>query len=408
MESLTSRVDTTPIGASDRERFWRTADRKVLQQLLSSKQRTASQVAYSGEYSPGKTLIAEDDVFGYMAGAVDFALLPPRVAIGVSSRGNFFMAEIARVLEDAFKQLGTQVRLFNESEVPAVSDTDPVLIVAPHEFFPLGDGHNSLKAFARASSLIMLNTEQPQTPWFAVAERYLRRASVVLDINFESARHLRASGYQAFVLPLGYSDYIARTFDGRVLPEHELFKHMCDQGLTPPSASYADRPIDILFVGTASPRRRNFFARAAGFLASTNSFIYMPDGDIPFSVGSPRTIDTAAFVALARRSKVLLNIHRDDVPYLEWQRIVTFGIMQKTLAVTDHCNPGPCLEANLDYLDGPLEDVPRICELALGNCDIAEAVAESAYARLKNNYPMEQILGRCFTALAKPACRASK
>jgi len=385
--SSISQVDGTPApsGVSNAPRFWETADRKDLQQLLD-KEPAAS---YSDE-----------DVFGYMASGVDLSVLPRRVAIGVSSRGNFFMAEIARVLEDAFTQLGTQVRMFSESEALTLSFTDPVLIVAPHEFFLLGNSKELLKALTRAPALIMVNTEQPQTPWFGVAESYLKKASAVLDVNFESARHLAAAGYKAFVLPLAYSNYIARTFDGATLPAHELFQPLSNGPQTVP-VHYSDRPIDILFVGTASLRRRAFFAGAARFLADKNCFLYMPEGDTPFAAGEARTINTAAFIALARRSKILLNIHRDDVPYLEWQRIVTFGIMQKTLVVTDHCNPGPCLQANVDYLDGPLEAVPRICELALSNCDIAEAIAERAFERLEANYPMEQVLGRFFTALAR-------
>jgi len=298
VNTSTPRVDGTPTSTevSDAQSFWETADRKILQQLLTGNMPAAT---YSDE-----------DVFGYMSNTVDFSALPRRVAIGVSSRGNFFMAEIARVLEDAFRQLGTQVRMFSESDALTLSFTDPVLIVAPHEFFLLGNGKKLLKALSGASALIMVNTEQPQTRWFGVAETYLKKASAVLDVNFESARHLAAAGYKAFVLPLAYSDYIARTFDGSTLPDHELFGPLGVGAHAAPPAQYSDRPIDILFVGTASPRRDRFFAGAAHFLASKNCFLYMPDGDTPFAAGESRTIDTAAFVALAKRSKILLNIHR--------------------------------------------------------------------------------------------------
>jgi hypothetical protein len=55
----------------------------------------------------------------------------------------------------------------------------------------------------------------------------------------------------------------------------------------------------------------------------------------------------------------------------------------------------------VDYLDGPLEALPALCDLALGNIEASEAIAHRAYAKLKSTYSMEQVVGRCFTALHK-------
>jgi hypothetical protein len=111
------------------------------------------------------------------------------------------------------------------------------------------------------------------------------------------------------------------------------------------------------------------------------------------------TIDFSTFAALVRRSKVLLNVHRGDIPYLEWQRIVTLGIMQKTLVVTEHCQPGPCIGPNVDYVDGPLQALPAFCDFALTNINVAEEIAERAYHKLQMLYPMKEILGRCWSAV---------
>ncbi len=339
------------------------------------------------------------EVFSYVSTPIDPSALPTSVAIGVSSLGNFFMTEIARMLEDAFHQLHVPVRIFTESEIHTVSSDDTVVIVAPHEFFLLGQGVHAAAALRDVHTLVMVNTEQPQTSWFAAGEPYLRQASAVLDLNYESARQLARSGYKAFVLPLGYSEYIAQRFDGSLLPEHELLKHMPSRICGEMPMNYPDRPIDILFVGTSSPRRQAFFSQNARFFAGKNTFIYMPDGDKPFVASESRTIDFSTFAALVRRSKVMLNVHRDDIPYLEWQRIVTLGIMQKTLVVTEHCQRGPCIEPNIDYLDGELRTLPAFCEFALTNLPMAEEIAERAHRKLQSLYPMRQILGSCWTAL---------
>ncbi len=341
------------------------------------------------------------DVFSYMSTPVDFSTLPKQVFIGVSSRGNFFMAEIARMIEDAFKQLGVDAILVNESQACELPPNILMLVVAPHEFFHLGEGPKAFEILAKTSRLVMVNTEQPQTQWFELSRQYLGSAIAVLDIDFESARHLQASGHVAFALPLGYSEYIARTFNGETLPPHDLYESIPSSIIAPLPQIYSDRPIDVLFIGTASPRRHAFFANYAPFFSSKNTIIYMPDGHSPFLSQERRAVDFTTFVALVRRSKILLNIHRDNAPYLEWQRIVTLGIAQKTLIITDHCSPNPCIVPNLDYLDGPLEALPTLCDIALGNPAASEHIAAAAYHKMQTRYPMDQILGRCWTVLSK-------
>src|SRR5271157_786159 len=66
--------------------------------------------AAEGRFAPAArrahtTVVASDpyDVFAYMSTPIDPSALPKRVAIGVSSLGNFFMAEIAYMMENAFR-----------------------------------------------------------------------------------------------------------------------------------------------------------------------------------------------------------------------------------------------------------------------------------------------------------------
>src|ERR1035438_9354735 len=142
-----------------------------------------------------------DDVFSYMSMPIDPLALPRRVAIGVSSKGNFFMAEIARMIEDAFRHLGVETRLFDDRDAGNLAPDEMVIVVAPHEFFLLGDGPRLFEIFIAAPNLVMFNTEQPQTHWFAAAMKYLRIATAVLDINYESAQYLAGFGCRSFFFP---------------------------------------------------------------------------------------------------------------------------------------------------------------------------------------------------------------
>ena len=340
------------------------------------------------------------DVFPYMSTPIDRALLPKEVFIGVSSLGNFFMGDMGRMIHGAFLELGVKASLVSESEALLLPPNSTVVVVAPHEFFHLGDGPKALESLARTSFLVMLNTEQPQTQWFALARSYLDKASFVLDINFEAARRVRALGFQALALPLGYSNYITHAYPGITLPEHELWKFMAPERIVPYPQTYDDRPIEVLFIGTPSPRRYQFFAKHAKFFSSKETVIYFPEGNRPLLSDHSRTVDFATVAALTKRSKILLNVHRDDCSYLEWQR-VGMGIMQKTLVVTDICDKTPCLTANLDYLEGPLDALPTLCELALSNSLAAEDIAGGAHDRFRQSYPMDQIVGKCWTEMVR-------
>jgi hypothetical protein len=79
---------------------------------------------------------------------------------------------------------------------------------------------------------------------------------------------------------------------------------------------------------------------------------------------------------------------------------MTLGIMQKTLVVSESCQPSPWVKANSDYLEGPLEALPALCEFVLTHLEIAEDLTERAYTKLKTTYPMAEIVGKCWTALA--------
>ena len=95
------------------------------------------------------------------------------------------------------------------------------------------------------------------------------------------------------------------------------------------------RPIDVLFIGSHSPRREKILKVLRKELSELNWFVFMPRDKEPLSLLARSAIDSATFVALARQSKILLNLHRDDTAFWEWQRIVWRGLWQRALVVTE-------------------------------------------------------------------------
>ena len=296
------------------------------------------------------------------------------VAVYASSLGNFFFRHIADRIADGLRASGGRVyRLDQNSSRPPDVAVD--FFVAPHEFFHLGCGVRWQTHPAIADS-VMLNTEQPGSSWYFLGLRYANAAATLIDLSPQSAFLLNQSGRDR-------TGYFPIGFVPPGLPEcrpmMDSLGHHREIELragirfdwSSSTAEWRDRPIDVLFLGTLTPRRSEALASLASTLSRYRSFIHAPTGlGRPLSGAKP-AIGTEESLALGRNAKVLLNIHRDEFSYLEWHRIMMIGIEQGALVLSEPCFPSPGLEAGKHFLEAPVEEMParlsRILESADGD-----------------------------------------
>ena len=217
------------------------------------------------------------------------------VDVFVSSRGNAFMTDIARWVVEAAQQVGRTASLVCD-RLPSASGAIN-LVVAPHELFVLDDAGDAAVARAAAAS-VPICTEQPGTPWFNLTAGLIRDAPVVIDINPHGVDAIRARGHEAIHLQLG--------------------------GVPSMRAPDVERDLDLLFLGGSTPRR-------AATLASLGSLLWDRDVELrlfrfsaPVDGRAPGTVFGDDKYRLLARSRILLNLHRDDVApgYFEWARMV--------------------------------------------------------------------------------------
>ena len=285
-----------------------------------------------------------------------------RIGVYCSSLGNYFIAEIADFIADALERAGHQVsRLSEQDAVP--TDIEMHWVIAPHEFFYLGEGHQWMQKQDWLANAVIVNVEQPQTTWFSKAFHFLRHAKVIFDINVKSAAILQTLGLPAYWLPLGYlEDY--EPFEAELsLPDNlralKSLPSKIKHHLPAIDAPLQDRPIDLHFIGTLNPRREKFFAQSAAWLSQYHNFLHIPPMGVPLLKGQDQALDTETVIGLSRRSKILLNIHRDELPYFEWHRIVFHGLWQSTLVVTESCHDIPGLIAGKHYIACSLDELPQ-------------------------------------------------
>lgn len=286
--------------------------------------------------------------------------------IFASSRGHFFMREIAEHLAADLRDAGINSEVFDENCPPAADDRARNVIVAPHEFF-CRDFHNEGQhASWLDANFHVLNTEQPHTSWFDEAFRYLLLADGVLDLSPHTAEALRRSGLNAWAyVPRPRCDDSYLRFTPGACPVLASYPDLCKPSHVS-SPLDAGRPIDISFVGGPSSRREQFFCRAARHLANWRCCLHYRKGyhsPLPFKWPHDPEISLGHY--LARHSKIYLNIHRDDVGYFELHRIVMHGLANGALVVSEEGVRHPDFPAGESYLSAPLEDLPELLRFLL-------------------------------------------
>lgn len=304
--------------------------------------------------------------------------------IYVMKSGNFFMREIAEIVLAGFRDAGIAASICNEDGAPPAGATHHI-VIAPQEFFLLGQG----KRFASdefISRAVMYSTEQVQTPWFARSLVFMLRGRAVAEINGQNADIFRRGGVQAFTVQPGYSPGYApfslqqdvsrmRAFDS--LPEDVRRYDVSSPRL-------ATRPIDLLFLGTSSPRRDRLLASYAPKFADWKTFIFCLRTIRPIEPESNPMAAPEVTAAMLQRTRILLNIHRDEYTFFEWWRLMQ-AFWQKTLVVTEPCFPHPLFKAGVHYLEESPRHIPHLVDWLLHTPDgqaRAEEVRAAAYETL--------------------------
>ncbi len=325
---------------------------------------------------------------------------PPRIAEGhratfyVSSHGNTFFTEMAEHLACGFRAAGAETRIVDENVegLPPAGAREHAIVVAPHEFFLLGDGPKRLSRRFLARCSLWL-AEQPGSEFFAMCLWFARFARRVLDVNPLTALAWGELGVSARALPLGWIDGFDDFADALEIEAPHVRASLAPEARAPVLVDrpLCERPIDVVFNGVLTQHRERFFARNAWFFSDLRCAFFMPTPRIPISAHVASSLSAHDATALSQRSKILLNIHRSEMPYFEWHRLVVRGIWQKALVVSEPSLRVPGFEPGQHYIECELEQMPRKIEWLLrteaGQAE-AEAIRMRAFDALQRRYPL--------------------
>jgi hypothetical protein len=301
----------------------------------------------------------------------------PTACFVSASRQNVFFGELLDALADALAGHGIAV----ERTVDFFPEPRAGLayVFVPHELLPLlmEDAHPRAEQLRRS---VTICTEQPGTHWFEEAAQAAEQAARAVDINRVGVSALRKRGVDARFLQLGYTRRWDRWGGARE----------------------SERPIDVTFLAGATPRRLTAVARCARQLAGRRTELHLPQALVPHRADSQHFISGGRKWELLAQSKLLLNVHRGELGYFEWQRAVE-AICNGCVLLSEHSRgfeplvPGEhFFSVSLDSLDvaleGLLHDEPRLAR-----------VRERAYAFLREQHPLAESVTVLAEAIAEAA-----
>jgi hypothetical protein len=285
----------------------------------------------------------------------------PRLCFVSGSAQNVFFEELLDAFRRAVDDAGGFQTETAIDHFPTASD-DLVYVFVPHEYLPLThtSAHPSPGQLART---IALCTEQPGTTWFEEAVKVALRCAAAVDINSLGRDALRWKGVDALLLPLGY------------VPSWDSWH----------GEELRERPIDVAFMGGVTERRCAAIAACGEVLTTRRAEFHLFDTSRPHTAGSEDFLSGRQKWDMLASTKILLNIHRSELGYLEWQRMV--GAMANgCVVVTEHSVGIDPLVPGSHYVSASLEDFPFVIDALLCDHHRLFGIRHGAYEFLRERF----------------------
>jgi hypothetical protein len=299
-----------------------------------------------------------------------------KVIIYSHSQGHLTFSQFKSLLAQAFRSMNIEVICANELDNILDASISMTIVLAPHDFFFLARAPDyKEKRFEKA---IMVNTEQMPSRWFARIMPILYHAPMTLDTHLQTAASLKRLGINARFLPIGWVE------------TEPMFQNL---------ENWSDRSIDLLWIGSNSRRRHQWFVESEPRLKLHKSLIRLIGVVGPLTGLDPRAVLPEQYLQFSRQTKIQLNIHHFNMPYFEWQRMIHFGLMQQNCIVTEHTSRVPGLSPGEHYLEESKEHIPELVNWLLLSKEGQEKccqVSQAGYLKAKADFILSDTLRHLF------------
>lgn len=303
--------------------------------------------------------------------------MPDRICFVSASGQNVFFAEILQAFAGALREYGFVVEEAVDC-FPAL-DEGLVYVYVPHEYHPLV-AELAHPTTAQLRRTVAVCTEQPGTQWFETSCEIAARTGAVVDINLLGVRELTKRGVKTEHVPLGY------------IPAWDVWN----------GEKRSPRSTDMVFLGGATERRTDLLSRCAEVLVGRRSAIHLTESTRPHVAGKASFLSHERKWKLLADAKVLLNVHRTALPYMEWHRVVG-GILNGSVIVTEHALGTEPLVPGEHYISANYETLPEVLEGAFADPERLERIRQDAYELIRREMPVETMVERLEGAIERAA-----
>ena len=149
----------------------------------------------------------------------------------------------------------------------------------------------------------------------------------------------------------------------------------------------AERPVDVLFMGSIDARRAAVLAGYAPTLWTRRARLLTPSEE-PRIAQAPDHVVGGDKLDLLASSRVLLNVHRDGASGMEWPRVLE-SIANGCVVVTEHALDHEPLVAGEHFLQAPAENLATIADLLLDDPQRLAAIRVAAYDFVRAELTMQ-------------------
>ncbi|MHB1568679.1 MAG: glycosyltransferase [Solirubrobacteraceae bacterium] len=291
-----------------------------------------------------------------------------RISFVTSPRGNYHMTELLEGLCAATRDAGHDATL-DFSHFPP-SDGDTAYVFIPHEHHGC-EPPGAWPSPEQRSRTIPLCVENPYSPWFETVSELAPQFPTTLAINRSSVTALHDRGLAAEHLQLGYTEH-------------------WDSWRSEKGA----RPIDVVYLGAADPRRDRLIAGYARWWWHRRTSILTPVLSPKPGPQADYVVDAAKFDML-RQSKLLVNLHREGTVSFEWVRILQ-AVANGCVVVSEPAPDHAPMVAGEHFIAADAASIPHIVEALLDEPERLDTIRSAAYAmvteRLTMSSTVEQIV----------------
>jgi hypothetical protein len=300
-----------------------------------------------------------------------------RICLVSASGQNVFFAEILEAFGEALRERGFAVEESTDC-FPAPAD-DLVYLYVPHEFHHLVDelAHPTRPQLRRS---VAVCTEQPGTKWFELGSAIAAEAGGVVDINVLGKRELVRRGIAAEHVSLGY------------VPAWDAWRGRED----------GERSIDLTFLGGHTDRRARALARCAPALTGRRASIHLTETTTPHAAGTPSFLAHDRKWRLLADAKVILNVHRGELPYMEWHRVIG-ALLNGCVVLSEHSLGVEPLVPGEHFVSSNYEMLPAVLEGLLGDPERIRGIRQAAYALVRDQMPQADTVDGLVGAIERAA-----